>query len=148
MAQMMQSRQSVSDKSPDSPEASDAEASHRRRKSVAFADDKHGGTNDESQPDKDSINHSTNEQMSTPHASPQDMSRESNPGKDRPIVSQQQSLGFAIRNQVFQPDDESLESFLPRDKLDESLTQQRIIEALRIEGEFPLRGWNPLREIS
>ncbi|CAF3526170.1 unnamed protein product [Fusarium graminearum] len=134
---MAQSRQSVSDKSPDSPEASDAEASQRRRKSVAFADDKHGGTNDESQLDKDSINHSTNEQMSTPHASPQDMSRESNPGKDRPIVSQQQSLGFAIRNQVFQPEDETLESFLPRDKLEESLTQQRIIEALRIEGEFP-----------
>ncbi|QPC73202.1 hypothetical protein HYE68_003954 [Fusarium pseudograminearum] len=130
---MMQSRQSASDKSPDSPEASDAEASQLRRKSVTFAD----GTNGEIPTHKDSINHSTNEQISTPHASPQDMSRESNPGKHRPIVSQQQSLGFAIRNQVFQPEDESLESFLPRDNLDKSLTQQRIIEALQTEGGFP-----------
>ncbi|VTO94299.1 unnamed protein product [Fusarium graminearum] len=130
LIQMMQSRQSVSDKSPDSPEASDAEASQLRRKSVAFVDANHGDTNDEDQPEKDWIDPSTNDE------SFQDISRYSNPGKDRPIVSQEQSLGFAIRNQVLQPEDESLESFLPRDNLEESLTQQRIIEALQTEGGF------------
>ncbi|KAJ4005574.1 hypothetical protein NW752_002407 [Fusarium irregulare] len=74
---------------------------------------------------------------SVPYMRSRGQSSDRSPSNNDLVTPPRHTLGWSIRNGFFKPADKSLPSFLPRDKLEEILTYERIIEALGTEGSFP-----------
>jgi len=147
----MQSRQSITDKSAAGVEASDPETGQQRRKSVAFSESHNidEDPNDESPREGGLPNQSrtpANGQSSSPSPTSQEHSSNRGLRSNGSATAPQYTLGRSIRDEIFEPADKNLQPFpfLPRDKLEEVLTEQRIIEALGTEGRFPPERQGPI----
>ncbi|KAF4967204.1 hypothetical protein FSARC_5211 [Fusarium sarcochroum] len=73
----------------------------------------------------------------TPYSSKEEASGEQFKDDDVSNGLPEDTLGNLIRDEMLEPADRTLEKFLPRDKLDDILTEERVIYTLRHEGGFP-----------
>ena len=137
---MIQSRQSITDKSSGVVEASNPGTGQLRRKVAFVSPDTDESSNDEKPPEGGlPSQHSilANGQSSTQSSPSPEQSSYKILRSEGPATSPQDTLGQSIRDETFEPADENLRPFLPRDKLEGLLTEQRIIQALETEGGFP-----------
>jgi hypothetical protein len=135
LTHMIQSHESLPLHSPVSDHVSPTSHVSPRRKSVTFSDDTYepadaGTTVEITRPSSPT---SADTQPSIPHA----ISEESNGDKGDSANFHENALGNLIREELLELHDENLESFLPRDRLDEILTEETIKRTLEEEGKFP-----------
>ncbi|KAM5521284.1 protein kinase [Fusarium oxysporum f. sp. phaseoli] len=106
-----------------------------RRKSVTFSDDTYepadaGTTVENTRPSSPT---SADTQTSIPHAISKERSGETCDSTNSPT----KTLGDLIRKELLELDDEHFKQFLPRDRLNDILTEDRIKRTLEEEGRLP-----------
>ncbi|KAJ4249057.1 hypothetical protein NW762_012389 [Fusarium torreyae] len=123
------------------------------RKSVAFSDDTFGVSDGET-PMKDSHSSSSPSSADLQHSIPPSVSKGKTSSEQLDGGDQSKSLpvedilGTLLRDEMHEPVDTTLEKFLPRDKLEDILTEERVIYTLQHEGGFsPERQANIAKEI-